>query len=110
MSGNPDLEAKLEYRSSQRPKLVQPLGPTIRSQLVPIVNNGYRLGIEVADKRHYNANSWQCYGTAEPHQETEAIGKLETCLAENLDCYVRLVAIDPDRKQRIREVIVQRPQ
>jgi len=110
LSGNPDLEAKLEYRSSQRPKLVQPLGPTIRSQLVPIVNNGYRLGIEVADKRHYNANSWQCYGTAEPHQETEAIGKLETCLAENLDCYVRLVAIDPDRKQRIREVIVQRPQ
>ncbi|TAD80436.1 MAG: AAA family ATPase [Oscillatoriales cyanobacterium] len=110
LSGNPDLEAKLEYRSGQRPKLVQPLGPTIRSQLVPIVNNGYRLGIEVADKRHYNANSWQCYGTAEPHQETEAIGKLEICLAENLDCYVRLVAIDPDRKQRIREVIVQRPQ
>jgi ribulose bisphosphate carboxylase small subunit len=110
LSGNPDLEAKLEYRSQQRPKLVQPLGPTIRSQLVPIVNNGYRLGIEVADKRHYNANSWQCYGTAEPHQETEAISKLEVCLAEHLDCYVRLVAIDPDRKQRIREVIVQRPQ
>jgi len=109
LSGSTDLESNLEYRGSQRPKLVQPLGPTTRSQLVPIVNNGYRLGIEVADKRHYNANSWQCYGTAEPHEETDAIAKLETCLAENLDCYVRLVAIDPDRKQRIREVIVQRP-
>lgn len=91
------------------PTVGRPLTPATRSEVRAIVSNGFRLGIEYADRRHFKMNSWQCYGTVDPYQESAAIAQVERCLGENAAGYVRLVAIDPDRRTRLRDTIISRP-
>ncbi|MCG9886878.1 MAG: ribulose bisphosphate carboxylase small subunit [Cyanobacteria bacterium] len=93
----------------QDPTVGRPLTPATRSEVRAIVSNGFRLGIEYADRRHFKMNSWQCYGIVDPYQEGAAIAQVERCLGENADGYVRLVAIDPDRRTRLRDTIISRP-
>ena len=87
----------------------RPLSPAARSELRAIIDNGFHLGIEYANQRHFKMNSWQCYATVEPHRELEAVAAAEACLGEHADGYVRFVAIDRDRHQRLRDTIVSRP-
>jgi ribulose bisphosphate carboxylase small subunit len=115
---NPELEVAvsgdredLQNQDSRDhdPTVGRPLTPATRSEVRAIVSNGFRLGIEYADRRHFKVNSWQCYGTVDPYQESAAIAQVERCLGENADGYVRLVAIDPDRRTRLRDTIISRP-
>lgn len=91
------------------PTVGRPLTPATRSEVRAIISNGFRLGIEYADRRHFKMNSWQCYGTVDPYQESAAIEQVERCLGDHTDGYVRLVAIDPDRRTRLRDTIISRP-
>ena len=74
-----------------------------------ILAQGHRLGIERVDKRRFQMNSWRSHTMLKDSSETEAADKLNDCLAQFPDHYVRLVSIDRQTKQRMSETIVQRP-
>lgn len=86
-----------------------PLPETVRSPLESLLAQGCRGGIEVATPRQFRANAWRCWGTVNPEPAATAIAQVAACLAEHPHDYIRLVAIDPHRKQRLREIIIQRP-
>uniref|UniRef100_B8HYF8 Ribulose bisphosphate carboxylase small chain n=1 Tax=Cyanothece sp. (strain PCC 7425 / ATCC 29141) TaxID=395961 RepID=B8HYF8_CYAP4 len=84
------------------------LSPEVEQQLIGLVRQGQRIGLEYADPRHFRNNTWQCYRTIQGN-EPEAIAVLSTCLAEHPGDYVRLVGIDPKNRRRLVENIIQRP-
>jgi carbon dioxide concentrating mechanism protein CcmM len=90
---------------SSNGKITQDLVSQVRS----LLNQGYKVGTEYADKRRYKTSSWLTGTTIDARRETEAIRTLEAELAEHQDEYVRLVGIDPNAKRRITEVIIHRP-
>jgi ribulose bisphosphate carboxylase small subunit len=73
-----------------------------------LIRQGKRVGLEVANPRHYRANTWQCYQTLEG-SESEALATLANCLQEHSRDYVRVVGIDPQGRRRLAETIIQRP-
>ncbi|ADI64153.1 ribulose bisphosphate carboxylase small subunit [Trichormus azollae] len=81
----------------------------IQAQVRNILSQGYKIGIEHIDERHFRTGSWQSCGTIHAHAESDAISALESCLAEYSGEYVRLVGIDPQVKKRVVETIIQRP-
>jgi ribulose bisphosphate carboxylase small subunit len=81
----------------------------IQAQVRKILSQGYKIGIEHIDERHFRTGSWQSCGTIHAHAESDAISALESCLAEYSGEYVRLVGIDPQVKKRVVETIIQRP-
>jgi ribulose bisphosphate carboxylase small subunit len=89
-----------------------PLTPEIITEVNMILGQGYRLGIEYVSDRRFRTGSWNCYGVFDGGLNAEAstaISALETCLTDQSQDYIRLVAIDPKTRHRIREVIIQRP-
>ena len=94
--------------SASSPSTVIP--PSALQQLKQTLAMGHRLGIEYVDQRRFRVNSWQCYGTLEAStSEAEAQSQLASCLSKFQDHYVRLIAINPQTKQRLTETIVHRP-
>jgi carbon dioxide concentrating mechanism protein CcmM len=85
------------------------LGGDLVSQVRSLLNQGYKIGTEFADKRRYKTSSWLTGSTIEARHEGEAIRALQSTLAEHEGEYVRLVGIDPNAKRRMLEVIIQRP-
>jgi ribulose bisphosphate carboxylase small subunit len=86
-----------------------PLPAAVRSPLESLLAQGCRVGLEFATPRQFRANAWRCWGTVDPEPAATAIAQVAACLAEHPHAYIRLVAIDPHRKQRLREIIIQRP-
>ncbi|WP_088891685.1 ribulose bisphosphate carboxylase small subunit [Leptolyngbya ohadii] len=74
-----------------------------------LVAQGFKIGTEHADSRRFRTSSWYSCTPIQASRESEAIAALESCLAEHSGEYVRLFGIDSKSKQRISEVIVQRP-
>lgn len=74
-----------------------------------ILAQGHRLGIEHVDKRRFQMNSWRSHTTLRSNSEAEAAERLNECLSQFPDHYIRLVSIDRQTKQRMNETIVQRP-
>jgi carbon dioxide concentrating mechanism protein CcmM len=91
--------------SSASPRLTQDVVAQIRS----LLQRGHRIGTEHADKRRFQTSSWQSCAPIQASRESEVFTALETCLAEHKGEYVRLIGIDSKAKQRVLEVIVQRP-
>ena len=87
------------------------LDVAIHTEMQGIINSGLRLGVEYADVRRFRANHWQCFGSVEPGSgaEKEAIALVSSALSEFQTDFIRLVAIDPSQRRRIREQIIQRP-
>jgi carbon dioxide concentrating mechanism protein CcmM len=85
------------------------LGGDLLSQVRSLLNQGYKIGTEFADKRRYKTSSWLTGSTIEARHEADAIRTLQATLAEHEGEYVRLVGIDPNAKRRMLEVIIQRP-
>jgi carbon dioxide concentrating mechanism protein CcmM len=77
----------------------------VRSQL----RQGYHISIEYTDARHFKVGSWQRYPTIHSPHEDQVLSDLARCLAEHLDQYVKLIAIDPHAKKRVLEKIVYSP-
>lgn len=73
------------------------------------IAQGYKIGTEHADARHFQTSSWQSCSPIQTSRESEAIAALEGCLNEHTGEYVRLFGIDPKAKRRISELIIQRP-
>ncbi len=74
-----------------------------------LLARGLQIGTEHADKRRFQTSSWHTCAPILATRDAEAISALQACLAEHSGEYVRLFGIDPKLKQRIGELIVQRP-
>ncbi|MFM2430569.1 MAG: hypothetical protein RLZZ511_1782 [Cyanobacteriota bacterium] len=77
------------------------------SEVNQILSQGYRLGIEYVDDRRFRTGAWQCFATFEGDAAT-ALNALDECLTGHDRDYVRIVGIEPQRRQRMMEMIVQR--
>lgn len=78
-------------------------------QIRQTLSQGYRIGMEHADKRRFQTSSWQSCSPIESNREPDVIAALEACLSEHRGEYVRLISIDTQSKRRVSEQIVQRP-
>jgi carbon dioxide concentrating mechanism protein CcmM len=78
-------------------------------QVKKLLSQGYRIGTEHADKRRFQSGAWQTCSPIAANRESEVFSALETCLSEHQGEYVRLFGIDTKLKQRVSDLIVQRP-
>ena len=85
------------------------LSADMLSRIRQLLSQGYRIGTEHADERHFRTSSWHSCSPIPASNESEVIRSLEACLAEHGDEYVRLLGIDPKAKRRVFEGIIQRP-
>ena len=79
------------------------------SRIRQLLSQGYRIGTEHADERHFRTSSWFSCSPIAAANESEVIRALEACLAEHGDEYVRLLGIDTKAKRRVFEGIIHRP-
>jgi carbon dioxide concentrating mechanism protein CcmM len=85
------------------------LSADMLSRIRQLLAQGYRIGTEHADERHFRTSSWHSCSPIATASESEVIQALEACLAEHGDEYVRLLGIDTKAKRRVFEGIIQRP-
>lgn len=85
------------------------LGSDVIEKVHQFINQGFRIGTEHADSRHFQTSSWQSCSPIQTSRPADAIAALESCLAEHQGEYVRFFGIDPKFKRRVSEMIVQRP-
>lgn len=85
------------------------LPPEVESQIRQILAQGYEIQVEHVDKRRYRVNSWQSCGAAHLKEWPQTREVVEQCLSHFPGEYVRLVGVDPAKKQRMVETIIQRP-
>ncbi len=81
----------------------------LAQQVTQLVNQGYRVSTEYADKRRYRSGAWQTGTPINGNRPSEVIAALKAQLAEYSGHYVRLVGIDPRAKCRVLETTIQRP-
>ena len=74
-----------------------------------LLSQGYKIGTEHADKRHFRAKSWKSCAPIDSHSEGQVVTALEGCLQEHSGEYVRLIGIDTEARRRVLEAIIQRP-
>ncbi|MEP0869468.1 ribulose bisphosphate carboxylase small subunit [Trichocoleus desertorum AS-A10] len=85
------------------------LSSEVLQQVRQLMAGGYRIGAEHVDQRRFRTNSWQSCTPIQANSESQAIAALQACLAEHQGEYVRLFGIDTKGKQRVSELIIQRP-
>ncbi|HIK30943.1 MAG TPA: ribulose bisphosphate carboxylase small subunit [Oscillatoriales cyanobacterium M59_W2019_021] len=78
-------------------------------QVRSLLQQGYRISTEHADKRRFKTSSWLSCAPIQGTREAEVLSQLEACLADHTGEYVRLIGIDPQAKRRVLETIVQEP-
>ena len=81
----------------------------LAQQVTQLVNQGYRVSTEYADKRRYRSGAWQTGNPISGNRPSEVIAALKAQLAEHSGHYVRLVGVDPRAKCRVLETTIQRP-
>lgn len=81
----------------------------IESQVRSLLDSGYKLGLECADERRFKSSVWQSCASIDRNLPSEAISAVANCLAQHPKEYIRLIAIDPTAKRRVKESIIQRP-
>lgn len=74
-----------------------------------LLAQGYRIGMEHADKRQFQTSSWKSCAPIQATNESAVLAELQSCLAEHSGEYVRLIGIDTKNKKRVLEAIIQRP-
>lgn len=102
--------AKASY-SSASPSSVSSssISPETIAQVGSLLAQGYKIGMEHADKRRFRTSSWYSCSPVESTREADVIAALEACIAEHPGEYVRLLGIDTKAKRRVLEAIIQRP-
>ena len=81
----------------------------LAQQVTQLVNQGYRVSTEYADKRRYRSGAWQTGTPLSGNRPSEVIAALKAQLTEHAGHYVRLVGVDPRAKCRVLETTIQRP-
>ena len=81
----------------------------IAQQVRSLLDRGYKIGTEHADKRRFRTSSWLSCPIIQGRSASQVLAELETCLQEHRGEYVRLIGIDPQAKRRVLEVLIQKP-
>jgi carbon dioxide concentrating mechanism protein CcmM len=84
--------------------------PDLVGKVRQILAQGYRVGMEAADARHFRSGSWQTCAMPASQQEATVLSAIQACLQEHRGEYVRLIAIDSANKRRVSQEIIQRPE
>lgn len=87
----------------------QPLPPDLVQQVHQLLNQGYRVSLEHADRRRYRSGAWQTSASLDGVRNSDILSALEARLREHRGEYVRLIGIDPRAKRRVLETTIQRP-
>lgn len=108
---SPPLSAAAPPPSSNHsfPQPNPQLPPEVAGHIRQILSQGYEIQVEHVDKRRYRVNSWQGCGAAHLKEWSQACAAVEQCLNAFPGEYIRLVGVDPGKKQRVVETIIQRP-
>jgi carbon dioxide concentrating mechanism protein CcmM len=85
------------------------LDSSIADQVRSLLSQGYKIGVERADKRRFRTNSWLSGPNFEGKQANQVIQELQAFASEYPDEYIRSIGIDSKSKRRVWESIVQRP-
>jgi len=98
-------------KENQYNNLVNNMGLTteIKEQVRSLLNQGYSIGAEHADKRRFKTSSWQSLGTLTGNRIEQILQTLESYLNNHPDEYIRLIGVDSKIKKRVFESIIQRP-
>ncbi|MGB3788298.1 MAG: ribulose bisphosphate carboxylase small subunit, partial [Phormidesmis sp.] len=86
------------------------LSQKIQQQLQNVLAAGDRIAIEYSDQRRFQMNSWQGYAAFDTSNQPAVSDRLQQCLADFPDHYIRLIGINTRTKQRTAETIISRPQ
>jgi carbon dioxide concentrating mechanism protein CcmM len=97
------------YSSGGTATLTSSLTSETITQIRSLLNQGYKIGSEHADKRRFKTGSWQSCAPIDSPRESDVIAALETCLRDHQGEYVRLIGIDSKAKKRVLETVIQRP-
>ncbi|ELR99546.1 ribulose bisphosphate carboxylase small subunit [Gloeocapsa sp. PCC 73106] len=81
----------------------------VSEQVKSLLQQGYQIGLEHADRRRFKTKSWLSGGIITSNRVNQVLQEIEANLGEHPGEYVRLVAIDPQAKRRVVETIIQRP-
>ena len=87
----------------------QLLSPEIVQQVRSHLSQGYRIGMEHADKRHYQSGVWETCPPIKDRGEQSVLAGLERCISEHEGEYVRMFGIDPKAKRRVGMTTIRRP-
>ncbi|MBE9186001.1 ribulose bisphosphate carboxylase small subunit [Microcoleus sp. LEGE 07076] len=101
---NPNI-TQMNYSTHTGTQLSSSLADSIRNLLA----QGYSVGAEHADARHFRTGSWRTCGPISSTRDSEVMAALSACMAQHQGEYVRLIGIDTKAKRRVLEEIVQRP-
>lgn len=85
------------------------LSSDVIDQVRQLLNQGFRIGTEHADKRRFQTSSWQSCTPISSTVISEVTRHLESCMQEHAGEYVRLIGIDPKAKRRVLETLIQKP-
>jgi len=84
--------------------------PDLASKVRQILAQGFKVGVESADVRHFRSGSWQTCAMPQSQQESTILSAVQACLQEHRGEYVRLIAIDSANKRRVSQEIIQKPE
>ena len=85
------------------------LTPEVVAHVNQLVSQGYYVGTEHADTRHFKTGSWKTCSPIKSSHSSEVVAALEACIEEHSTEYVRMFGIDPKAKRRISPIMIQRP-
>ena len=108
-SPQPTPYSNSQPNSSHRNGSSASVSSDLAQQVTQLVNQGYRVSTEYADKRRYHSGAWQTGTPLSGNRPSEVIAALKAQLAEHTGHYVRLVGVDPRAKCRVLETTIQRP-
>ncbi|MGB3265075.1 MAG: ribulose bisphosphate carboxylase small subunit [Microcoleus sp.] len=85
------------------------LSSTLADSIRNLLAQGYSVGAEHADARHFRTGSWRTCGPISSTRDSEVMAALSACMTQHQGEYVRLIGIDTKAKRRVLEEIIQRP-
>ncbi|NEP19801.1 MAG: acetyltransferase, partial [Leptolyngbya sp. SIO4C1] len=94
--------------SSYADRSLTGLSAEVVQQVRQLLNQGYKIGTEHADKRRFSSGVWQTCSPIQSTRETEVLSALDACLHEHAGEYVRMFGIDPSVKRRVATTTIQR--
>lgn len=80
-----------------------------KQQVRSLLSQGYKVGVEYADKRRFRTSSWLTGPAFDSNNPDRVFSELNSCLDDHNGEYVRLIGIDPQAKRRVLEEIIQTP-
>lgn len=86
-----------------------PINGDLSNEIRSFIQSGYSIGVEYADPRRFKTKSWLTAPSIKTSSVNEAINTIQGYLTDLKGNYVQLVAVDPQAKRRVSQIIIQRP-